>query len=279
MRKYDLRPPVSGPNPTGKTGVYCILNTVTGKRYVGSAAKSIKQRWAVHRSELKLRRHHSIRLQNSWNLRGAHAFEFTVLCSCSPEWCLAMEQFYINKYQSSLPSLGYNINPTAGSALGVKMTPEQCAANSARQKGRKLSPEAHARLIAERQTRVYSDEFKDKARSTLNRPDVRARAADGIRRYWANPNPEHVRKMNASKQTDSFRKKISEWHRTHPKSPEHLAKLSAITTARNKQPMSDATRAKMRTSAQRRHADPAQRAKMRAIGEIGRASRAANKIK
>ena len=34
-------------------GIYCILNRIAGRRYVGSATKSMRQRAQVHRSEMK----------------------------------------------------------------------------------------------------------------------------------------------------------------------------------------------------------------------------------
>lgn len=101
-------------------GVYCIINTVTGKRYIGSASRSIKERWALHRRALRRGDHHSTYLQRSWNKYGEAAFEFVVLEECKVEDCINREQYWIDTYTSYASANGYNVSPTAGSPLGVK---------------------------------------------------------------------------------------------------------------------------------------------------------------
>jgi predicted GIY-YIG superfamily endonuclease len=49
-----------------KSGIYKIVNTKTGKIYIGSA-QNIKCRFGNHLSELRRGVHHSIHLQNSYN--------------------------------------------------------------------------------------------------------------------------------------------------------------------------------------------------------------------
>ena len=106
------------------TGVYCIRNRRSGKRYVGSATKSIKRRWVIHRYSLKRGNHHSRHLQAAWNKYGEKAFKFEVLEYCFPRKCLAKEQKWLDRYESYKGTRGYNISPTAGNSLGVKFTDE-----------------------------------------------------------------------------------------------------------------------------------------------------------
>lgn len=47
------------------SGIYEIVNTINGKRYVGSAV-SLKRRWVDHRRDLRAGKHHSRHLQNAW---------------------------------------------------------------------------------------------------------------------------------------------------------------------------------------------------------------------
>lgn len=61
------------------TGVYRILNTVTGCVYIGASARSIEERWNHHRNELRRNRHPNSRLQSDWLRYGEDAFRFSVI--------------------------------------------------------------------------------------------------------------------------------------------------------------------------------------------------------
>lgn len=101
------------------TGVYCILNKVNGKLYIGSAAKSITKRLWTHRRLLALGQHLNSHLQSAWRKYGEKSFEFRIIESCSSDLCIEREQHWINYYQSFIRERGYNKSPTAGSPLGV----------------------------------------------------------------------------------------------------------------------------------------------------------------
>ena len=64
-----------------RSGIYAIVNTVNGKRYVGSA-KRFRTRWNAHRAALNKGLHHSRHLQSAWNKYGAEAFVFTIIEFC-----------------------------------------------------------------------------------------------------------------------------------------------------------------------------------------------------
>ncbi len=106
------------PEPSGRTGVYCILNVIDGKRYVGSSSVSLAGRIRSHREALRKGGHYNRYLQRAWNKYGAKAFRFLVLESCWPTYCIAQEQYWIDYFQSADPEFGYNLSPTAGSMLG-----------------------------------------------------------------------------------------------------------------------------------------------------------------
>lgn len=114
-------------------GVYQILNTSNGKRYIGSAV-SFRLRFATHRHHLKTQKHCNKILQNSWNKHGHSAFEFTKLLICSPKDLLFYEQRAIDSYKPE-----YNICPTAGSALGRKHSAETKAKISLANMGNKCA--------------------------------------------------------------------------------------------------------------------------------------------
>jgi len=137
------------PSPKGwKSGVYCILNTINGKRYIGSAARCFKGRLADHKLRLKSKTHANRYLQNAWNKYGEKAFQFMVITGCCPSLCIEIEQQYIDLYNSSNSKFGYNICPRAGSRLGTKLSPEVCAKFSIISKEKMNRPEVRAKLSA-----------------------------------------------------------------------------------------------------------------------------------
>lgn len=92
------------------SGIYCIMNTVNGKRYVGSS-KNIYSRWQKHRALLRKGTHWDKHLQNAWNKYGETSFKFIVLCKCPEEELLTKEQEYIN-----------NLEPEYNNMLEAKRT-------------------------------------------------------------------------------------------------------------------------------------------------------------
>src|SRR6185312_1218021 len=95
-----------------RTGVYQIKNLVNGKRYVGSASKSLSDRGEYHFWQLRTDSHYNKHLQNAWNKYGEESFVFEEIEYCSPEMCVPREQCWIDYYQSASRSFGYNLSPT-----------------------------------------------------------------------------------------------------------------------------------------------------------------------
>lgn len=113
------------------SGIYQITNTITGKRYIGSAV-DIVGRWCNHRSELRRGTHHSKHLQSSWKKHGEDAFLFEILEECGIMMLINREQHYLDtilKAQEFITgtsktflTLGYNMNPSAANRLGTKQS-------------------------------------------------------------------------------------------------------------------------------------------------------------
>ena len=62
-----------------QTGIYAIINRDNGKAYIGSTCRSFKRRWLEHKGLLRQGRHHSLKLQNSWNKYTEFRFDFIIL--------------------------------------------------------------------------------------------------------------------------------------------------------------------------------------------------------
>ena len=109
---------------TNIMGVYKITNTVNNKIYIGSSI-DVKGRIKGHKRDLRKNRHINKHLQRSWNKYGEGNFIFEIIELCSTnDNLLVREQYYIDKYMSYDINIGYNINKTAGSNLGMNHTQE-----------------------------------------------------------------------------------------------------------------------------------------------------------
>jgi group I intron endonuclease len=143
-------------------GVYEIVNTVNGHRYVGSSA-NIPHRWSGHKYDLNKNKHHSIYLQRAWDKYGTDCFKFSVIEYCEKEQLIEREQFHIDALKPS-----YNISPTAKNSLGVKHTPEFCAKMSKIKMGNTYavkymrSAEARAKFSAIHKGKIVSEETRAK---------------------------------------------------------------------------------------------------------------------
>lgn len=124
------------------SGIYKITNVINGMMYVGSAFH-INRRWNFHKSALNLRRHKNKYLQNAWNKYSENAFEFSILELCEKDHLLFREQIWLNFYKCFDRTIGYNLTPTAGSNIGLKMpqTKEQIEARAKLLRGQKRSKE------------------------------------------------------------------------------------------------------------------------------------------
>lgn len=146
------------------TGAYCWLNTVSGKRYVGGAYKSLKGRKLSHLEALRSNRHGNRYLQHAWNKYGESAFKFIVLeiCRRDKETIIACEQKWIDYYNTADPKYGYNICPKAASCIGMKMSREAKRKISVAHSTNQNCIEARKKVQASNVGKKRSDESKAK---------------------------------------------------------------------------------------------------------------------
>ena len=133
---------ISQPKRNRISGVYEIVNTVNGHRYIGSSA-NVSKRWQEHTRDLNGNKHHSVYLQRAWTKYGYENFVFSVLETCEKVLLVEREQFYFDTIHPE-----YNNSPTARSPLGVKHSDETRRKVSEAGMGRVFSEE-HKRKISE----------------------------------------------------------------------------------------------------------------------------------
>lgn len=112
------------------SGVYRLLNIVTGECYVGSST-NLGNRMAVHRYRMQNRIHGNRNVQAAFDEHGINAFSFELLKLVTDKSQLvAYEQQYIDQLMPA-----YNLAPKAGTCLGVKFSQQSREKISARVSG------------------------------------------------------------------------------------------------------------------------------------------------
>lgn len=162
--------------------IYKIENRINKKVYIGSA-EDRDRRWRVHKSLLRNNKHHSVKLQRSWNKYNGE-FDFEVIARCPKEYLIKLEQFFIDFYKAS--SEGYNIRPIAESNRGRVVSEET------REKQRQVK--------IDNPTKYWSGKKRGKNIGQINgvsKPIVQCDLEDNIIKVWKS-NIEASRELNIS---------------------------------------------------------------------------------
>jgi group I intron endonuclease len=131
MKNYEFD---IDPEYIRKSGIYKIYNTLNNKFYIGSAV-NFRKRFNKHISDLRKNKHHSLLLQNSYNLHGHEHFRFVILEIIDNKSDLSVrEQYYLDLLNPNDPNIGYNICSIVGSRLGVTINEETRLKKSIKQR-------------------------------------------------------------------------------------------------------------------------------------------------
>ena len=91
-----------------RAGIYCLINKINGKRYVGSS-KHLKERLLKHLSQLESHTHSNKELQEAFDTDGLDMCVVEYIEDAEDrEAILDCEQKWINFYNSTNPEYGYN---------------------------------------------------------------------------------------------------------------------------------------------------------------------------
>jgi len=194
------------------SGVYLIENSNNGKRYIGSSV-NMPGRFLDHKKLLRRGRHHSPHLQASWNKYGEGAFRFEVLEEWEPEFCVSMEQWWINMLRPeynhrSVAQANLGVIPSeetrariSNSKRGKSQTPEHIAKRVAANTGKKRSLESRAAISAAlkgRKNGPMPQEQRDKIGAALRKPWSATRRRAGNPSGWHHT-PEARQKISAAR--------------------------------------------------------------------------------
>jgi group I intron endonuclease len=194
------------------SGIYEIVNTSNGKRYVGQAI-NLSKRTYEHRRRLTIGCHPNTALQAAFHKYGAQSFEIRILevvdvvgltAEAAKLLLTDREQHHIERTPAGM---GYQLAPSAGSTLGYRFSSDARMKMSAA----KLRPEERARVSAQHKGKKVRPETLEKMR------------AANLGKFAS----EEDRRLISSGFTDESRKKIAESNARRVHSEETRAKLSA----------------------------------------------------
>ncbi len=203
--------------------IYAIINIINDKCYVGQA-EDRDYRWADHRKRLRNYYHYNLHLQRAWCKHKEENFIFVVLEVLDTKEKLNERE----AYWGNLLNPEYNIAPLGGTMRGYKHTEEAKENMSKAHLGKKQHSEEEKQR---RRERMMGNTFNSGRKQTPERIEARAKL-----------------------------------HRGKPKSEDHKAKIAAgnkgkivsaetrvkqSLAARNRMPVSEETRAKLREAAYR----------------------------
>lgn len=145
------------------SGVYTIQNTVSGKRYIGSA-RLFRRRFAQHRTALRGGYHQNKHLQAAWASYGEAAFTFSVTLVCRPEDMQDYEQRLLDGLN---PEYNQSKSAYSGIPVGGKCSEEHKQKVGQASASLWAQPDYRAKVTAAiRQSMTSDEKAKRVARTT-----------------------------------------------------------------------------------------------------------------
>jgi len=153
-------------------GIYLIRNRISEKFYVGSSI-DIDRRWTRHLDDLTKNKHHSIKLQNSWNKHGKENFDLFVIQKADFSKIQELEQKWIDMLDAY--HSGYNCTPISQNIGLLPKTAEHKRKIGLAHKGRKLTEKSKDKIrqkMIGKKRKPHSEETKAKM-SKSNKGKIR----------------------------------------------------------------------------------------------------------
>jgi group I intron endonuclease len=201
-----------GNHRTRMTGIYAIVNVLTGRRYVGRSV-DIYARWSQHRSHLNRGIHANTGLMADWLHYGAIHFRFEFLEQVDDHAvCIKREREYLRE---SIGLYNASSNSGTGPKPGFKMSPESRERIAASKRGKPRSAETKAAMSAGRKGKKYPKHGAALRGRKLPQSTREAMSLAHKARYAEHPRSENTRA------------KLSAALSGHVKSPEWCAAISA----------------------------------------------------
>lgn len=209
--------------------VYCIENTVNGKRYVGQTVQPVSKRWASHQTHdccsalfRAIRKH------------GAASFEIFVLDSAdSKEHLDTLEDFYIRLLSTINRGIGYNLR--GGGSFG-----KHTAESKAKMSEKVLAAYADGSLTEKRRIQMSGIKLTEHQKAALLKANIgkkasdetKAKLAETRKALWSTDVGERMRQSSIEgRKSEAYKAKTAENTRLQWQDPEAKARLKAAQAA------------------------------------------------
>lgn len=209
-----------------QTGIYQIVNTVNGKKYIGSAV-NLGKRKTNHFSKLEKETHPNSHLQSAYNKYGVGAFVFEELITVPSNWLIIVEQLFLdwlrpeyNKRIIANSNLG--LSPSAETrrkigeaskgntyALGRKHTDEERRKISLGNKGKTISAEQRRKLSISNMGNTSS---KGRILSPEHKKRISAALMGNVNSLGSICSPENKQKLSDLKKDRPNFGSHTRWH-------------------------------------------------------------------
>lgn len=167
------------------SGVYGIFSKIDSRVYIGSAT-NFDLRKKTHFDKLKSNVHVNKLLQNFVNKHGIENIEFKVLAKCPSEYCIKLEQFFLDSFENK-----FNIRLVAESNFGLKASDETKQKMSKVRKGKAVrgygfivTEETKSKMSEAGKNKVFTDEHKQNLKLAAQK-----RSKELSQKYKGNNNP------------------------------------------------------------------------------------------
>ncbi|WP_043062376.1 NUMOD3 domain-containing DNA-binding protein [Brucella anthropi] len=215
------------------SGIYEIVNLVTGDRYVGSSI-NLKRRRHQHFRDLRNAKHTNSYLQRAFDKYGELNFSFRVLEMCMTDELLACEQVHVDQKAE------YNLcKECVGSQLGMKHSASTRLKLSLSHMGKSNGPHSETTKIKignsnrGKQREPISDATRQKLRkANSNRTMSKDAKAKISKSLMGHDVPSSVRQKISASLTGrtlprDFVEKVAASNRGKKRSPEAIANIKA----------------------------------------------------
>lgn len=235
------------------SGVYRVW--CSPEHYYIGRSSNIEGRCAGHEQNLRRGKHINPHMQRVYDKYGA--FRYEVLEIAEATAAISIEQGLIDKHLSDPLCMNICASAEIPTRKGLRNTPEHNAKISAANKVRTYSEETIARMSASQKKRFadgWSAEFRQKQEEARSKPEYQQKRSAALRgkKHTAEHKAKIAESLKGRVKSDETRARLSESLKGRVFSDEHRANL--VTAQRNRKPITEATREKMRAAQKRRQA-------------------------
>lgn len=209
--------------------IYCVTNSVNGKRYVGQTIQTLNARWRLHKTSGACRL-----LRRAIDKYGESSFDICVLEPANSKTELDLAEIeWIFKMNTLDPSVGYNLKD-GGSSRRYSIASKQKMSDSA--KSRLSSEESRSELSARRKAQCNADGQREKMahfEGHEHSAESKLRISDTLKKTFSST--EMREKLSNSKkllwQSEEYRLKVTAARRGLKHSQETIEKMRSVKTA------------------------------------------------